>query len=62
MPATYDSRRRSGRRSPPGRRRLTATTKRRSGIPTRTGRIGTRSTWWTSSPGQPSRTTDGART
>ena len=31
-----------------------------AGIPTRTGRIGTRSTWWTSSPGSPVRPTSGA--
>jgi hypothetical protein len=50
MPATYDS----PSIWPPlsaGPQRLTAATKRRSGIPTRTGQIGTRSTWWTSSPG-----------
>ena len=32
------------------------------GHPTRTGRIGTRSTWWTSSPGPPVRPSPGAST
>jgi hypothetical protein len=61
MPATYDSVADLAPLSA-GPRRLTAATKRRSGIPTRTGRIGTRSTWWTSSPGLSGQASPGAST